>query len=405
MNIWLLHPFAGGPGLGRHWRPFWLADAWGRMGHRVVVVSAGFHHLHRQPRAPGPQRIEGVDFWFLETPHYGKGSLGRLLNNLSFGPQLKASSAAIAAQFGLPDIVIASSPHLFFVSAAHRLARSFGAKFWLEIRDLWPESIMALGMTPRWHPLMKVLGWKERSAYRSADRVICLLAGAEAHMRTRGLPAGRFTWIPNGVSDGEIQRALALDCLDHPLIDCINRIQREGRRVVLYAGGMGPPNAMEVIIDAAAELGKANAKIHFILIGSGTSRAELKQRAAGLGNVEFHDEVERSVVHGMLSASDCAVVSFHGNALYHYGISPNKLFDYCLFAPRIVIACDVKALAGLEDLVTSQCAPDDPAALAASLVSALNDPKRPLSDRVSIARRYSYSTLAARYLGKIGDLG
>ena len=86
MNIWLLHPFAGGPGLGRHWRPFWLADAWTRMGHRPLVVSAGFHHLHREPQAVGPQRIGNVDFWFLETPRYGDGSLGRLWNNLSFGP-------------------------------------------------------------------------------------------------------------------------------------------------------------------------------------------------------------------------------------------------------------------------------------------------------------------------------
>ena len=57
-------------------------------------------------------------------------------------------------------------------------------------------------------------------------------------------------------------------------------------------------------------------------------------------------------VHGMLHASDGAVVSFHKNALYDHGISPNKLFDYCLFAPRSVMACDQRALAGLEDLVT-----------------------------------------------------
>jgi len=398
MNIWLLHPFAGGPGLGRHWRPFWLADAWGKMGHSVVVVSAGFHHLHREPRAPGHQRIEGVDFWFLDTPRYGKGSVGRLWNNLSFGTGLKSKSGSIAKQFGAPDIVIASSPHLFFVGAAHAIARRFDAKFWVEVRDLWPESIVALGMTPAWHPLMKVLGWMERSAYRSADRVICLLAGAEPHMRARGLPAGRFTWIPNGVSEGEIQSALRMDHLEHPLIDRIEQMKRGGKRVVLYAGGMGPPNAMEVIIDAAAALGKSSSEIHFILIGSGTSRAELKQRAAGLANVEFHDEVERAVVHGMLNASDCAVVSFHRNALYHHGISPNKLFDYCLFAPRIVIACEDRALAGLEDLVTSRCAPDDPAALAACLVSALKDPERPQDDRLAVAREYSYSRLAARYL-------
>ncbi|AUC98336.1 hypothetical protein CWS35_31865 [Bradyrhizobium sp. SK17] len=398
MNIWLLHPFAGGPGLGRHYRPFWLADAWGKMGHRVVIVSAAFHHLHRQPRAPGPQRINDVDFWFLDTPRYGSGSLGRLRNNLSFGPAVSSAASAIAAQFGKPDLMIASSPHLFFISAAHRLARRFDARFWLEIRDLWPESIVALGMTPAWHPLTKVLGWKERAAYRAADRVICLLAGAEAHMRARGLAAGKFLWLPNGVSDDEIQNALTIESLAHPLIDRINVLKQQGRRVVLYAGGMGPPNAVEAILDAASILGNASPEIQFVMIGSGTSRAALKQRAATLANVEFHDEVERSVVHGMLHASDCAVVAFHKNTLYHHGISPNKLFDYCLFAPRSVIACEARALAGLEDLVTARCAPDDPNALAAALRVALEGPARQRDDRVAVARRYSYSALAARYL-------
>ncbi|NEU96193.1 glycosyltransferase family 4 protein [Bradyrhizobium uaiense] len=403
MNIWLLHPFAGGPGLGRHWRPFWLADAWGRMGHRVVVVSAGFHHLHREARAAGPQRINDVDFWFLDTPRYGSGSLGRLRNNLSFGPAVRSTANAIAAQFGKPDLMIASSPHLFFISAAHQIARHFDARFWLEVRDLWPESIVALGMTPAWHPLMKLLGWKERAAYRAADRVICLLAGAEAHMRARGLPAGKFLWVPNGVSDGEIQSALTIEKLDHPLIDRINLLKQQGVRVVLYAGGMGPPNAVEAILDAASILGEANSGIHFVMIGSGTSRVALKQRAAGLANVEFHDEVDRSIVHGMLHASDCAVVAFHKNALYHHGISPNKLFDYGLFAPRSVIACEERALVGLEDLVTARCAPDDPGALAASLRAALNGPVRSRAERVAIAQRYSYSTLATRYLAEPGD--
>jgi glycosyltransferase involved in cell wall biosynthesis len=364
----------------------------------VVVVSAGFHHLHREPRARGPQRIHDVEFWFLDTPRYGNGSLGRLWNNLSFGPRFRSDSAAIAKQFGAPDLVIASSPHLFFISAAHRVARRFGAKFWIEVRDLWPESIVALGMTPAWHPLMKMLGWKERSAYRAADRVVCLLAGAETHMRARGLPDGKFIWIPNGVSEGELQSALKIESLSHPLIERINLLKQQGRRVVLYAGGMGPPNAMEVIIDAAVVLGRTNPEIYFILIGSGTSRTELKQRAAGLSNFEFQDEVDRSIVHGMLHASDCAVVSFHKNALYHHGISPNKLFDYCLFAPRSVIACEDKALVGLEDLVTSRCEPDDPNVLARYLIAALHSPERPSGERISVARRYSYSALAARYL-------
>ena len=177
-------------------------------------------------------------------------------------------------------------------------------------------------------------------------------------------------------------------------------MREQGKRVVLYAGGMGPPNAMEVVVDAAAALAATNPEIHFVLIGSGISRAQLEQRAANLPNVEFQNEVERPIVHGMLRASDCAVVSFHKNALYHHGISPNKLFDYCLFAPRSVIACEQKALTGLEDLVTLRCEPDDPATLAQALIAALQGPERPLDQRIAATARFSYSELAARYLAE-----
>jgi glycosyltransferase involved in cell wall biosynthesis len=403
MNIWLLHPFAGGPaGLGRHWRPFWLADAWTRMGHRPLVVSAKFHHLHQEPQTAGPRRIGNVDFWFLETPRYGDGSLGRLWNNLSFGPRFGLNATRISEKFGKPDIIIASTPHLFFVSAAQRVARRFDAKFWVEVRDLWPESIIALGLVPAGHPLMKVIGWKERQAYRAADRVICLLAGAEAHMNSRGLPGGRFVWVPNGVSDQEIRSALEPQNISHPIIERIGRIRAHGKRVVLYAGAMGPPNAMEVVVDAAAALAATTPEIHFVLIGSGISRAQLEQRAANLPNVEFHNEVERPVVHAILGASDCAVVSFHKNALYDHGISPNKLFDYCLFAPRTVIACEQKALAGYEDLITLRCEPDEPLALAQALIATLQAPERDVAERTSIVRRFGYSRLAELYLDKVG---
>jgi glycosyltransferase involved in cell wall biosynthesis len=398
MNIWMLHPFAGGPDLGRHWRPFLLAEAWTRMGHRPVVVSAAFHHLHRTPQAAGPRRIGDVDFWFLETPRYSDGNLGRLRNNLAFGSRLRRDASAIAEQFGKPDLVIASTPHLFFIAAAKRVARRFDAKFWVEVRDLWPESIVGLGLVPAWHPLVKVIGWQERYAYRAADRVVSLLANAEAHMNSRGLAAGRFVWVANGVSDAEIRSAREPSKIVHPLVERISLLKAQGRKVILYAGAMGPPNSIDVIIDAAAALAKTNPEICFVLIGSGISRVQLEQRAANLPNVEFHDEVDRPIIHAMLCQSDCAVMALNGKPHYHHGISPNKLFDYFLFAPRTVMACEQKPLAGYEDLLTLRCAPDNPAALAETLVSGLRIPERPLDRRIAVIQRFSYSELAARYL-------
>lgn len=399
MNVWLLHPYAGGPGLGRHWRPFWLADAWARLGHRPVVVTAKFHHvLTSGAQTPGPQQIGGVDFWFLETPSYRGNGFGRLWNQISFGRRFRHDSVDIAERFGRPDVVIASTPHLFFVPAARQVARRFDAKFWIEIRDLWPESIVAAGLAPAWHPLVKVIGLQERYAYRAADRVVSLLPGAEAYMNSRGLAPGTFVWVPNGVSDGEMRSALEPQNIDHRAIERMKTMKAQGKRVVLYAGAMGPPNALENVIDAAAILSKTNPEICFLLIGAGVSRSQLEQRAANLPNVEFQDEVDRPIIHAMLRDADCAVMCLHENAHYDHGISPNKLFDYFLFGPRTVIACGAKALAGHEDLVTLRCEADNPALLAEALKSALRIPERPLDQRAAVIKRFGYSELAARYL-------
>lgn len=223
MNIWLLHPTAGGPELGRHWRPYWLADAWIRLGHRPIVICANSHHLMAgETRPPGPQRIGEVDYWFVKTWRYRNNSLGRLGNNVSFGFQFSLDARAISEQFGKPDLVIASTPHLFYVSTARRIAHRFKAKFWVEVRDLWPESITALGLAPAWHPIVKVIGWQARYAYRHADRLISLLGGAEAHMNSRGLPFGRFVWVPNGVSEAEIKSALEPQEVGHAIIRRMN---------------------------------------------------------------------------------------------------------------------------------------------------------------------------------------
>jgi hypothetical protein len=109
-------------------------------------------------------------------------------------------------------------------------------------------------------------------------------------------------------------------------------------------------------------------------------------------------KIERPIVHDILRASDCAVVSFDKNAQYDHGISPNQLFDYCLLAPPSVIACEQNVLTGLEDLATLRCTPDDPNLLAHESVSALSSPERPLSQRVAAIQQFGYSELAARYL-------
>jgi glycosyltransferase involved in cell wall biosynthesis len=402
MNIWILHPSAGGPGAGRHWRPYWLAEAWNRMGHRAIVVCATFHHLMQgEPKAPREARIGDVDYWFVKTPSYRGNGFGRLRNNFAYGRQVASDADALVRKFGGPDLIIASIPHLFHVPVARRIARRFGAEFWVEVRDLWPESIVALGVAARWHPLVLLIARQERGAYRNAERVISLLAGAEPHMQRRGLPSDRFLWIPNGVSEGEMRQAAQPPAIEHSALQRIADLRARGKQIVIHAGAMGPANAVEIILDAARRLAQANSRVHFILAGGGVDRERYQAGAGSLENLDFFGEVERPIAHGLLRASDCAVIAVHRNALYDYGISPNKLFDHCLFAPRSVIACDSKALAGLEGLAGGRCEPDDPDALVAALTAALAAPARPLDERIAALGKFSYVLLAERYLAGI----
>lgn len=393
MNIWLLHPYAGGPNLGRHRRPYCMAEAFNALGHRAIVVCARRHHLlHRIPTAAGLERIGEVDYWFVDTPPYEGNSLSRLHNMLSFGPRFAKDAAKLAALTGRPDIVIASSPHLFQMPAAYRVAKKFGAKFWVEVRDLWPESLVALGLSKRASPLVMWLALLERYALRRADTLLSLLANAEPHMRARGFK-GDFRWVPNGVSPPAITAPAAHDCLTR-----IDALKAAGKRVIAYTGAMGPPNALEGLIDCARLLAAPHPEIHFVLVGKGISLPELKARSAGLGNIDFIDEVPFAAVQGVLQRADCAVILFRGHPIYHMGISPNKLFEYALSAPRSLIACDAEALYGLESLVNTRCEPDKPEALAAAVVKTLNAPPRSENERDLMLAPFQYTRLAARCL-------
>jgi glycosyltransferase involved in cell wall biosynthesis len=411
MNIWYVQPTAGGPGLGRQWRAYWLAHYWQEAGHQVTVVTASFHHLmDGEPRGEGLQQIGGVRYWFAQVPRYTGNGLGRVLNMLALGPRLRRTAGRIAEAIGPPDVVIASSPHIFAVHHCMDLARRFQSQFWLEVRDVWPETLVALKQAHRFNPLVIWAAWVERRAYRRADRVISALAAAEPHMRNRGLLPGRFVWAPNGVSEQDVAAALGGGGVHaaHPLVARISALMNQGVYVVVYAGAMGPPQQLGQLLDAFALLQAQHAKAHLVLVGSGVSREELVRQAETLGlrNIDIAAPVPKPVVGEMLRACGAAVLSLRGNDLWRHGLSPNKLFEYCLYARTVIATVEAAALTGLEDLPILRTPPGEPAALAA-LVSHLSQLPRRAPDaeaRARALRRFRLRDVARQVLdGPRGD--
>lgn len=358
MKIWLVNHYAIPPSQAGITRHYAFARELQRRGHQVTVVAAGFDHVtRRETRLEAGEKwrleiVEGVPFLWVGTPPYEGNSPARVRNILSFAWSVGCRLAGQAVE--RPDLVVGSSPTLFAALAAERLAARWQLPFLLEVRDLWPESLVSLGKVPRWHPLVNALGRIETHLYRRAANIITLLPGAKDYIAGRGGDPGKIFWVPNGVD---------LDLFPPPTPP-----QHSGTFHILYAGTHGLANGLDSILDAAAILHKQGLgdRIRFRMIGDGPQKPRLIKRALDekIGNVEFLEPVPKKNIHKVLSVADAFIVTLRSAEVYRYGTSLNKIYDF-LAAGRPVVfgtpgGCDPVAESGAGLVVP----PEDPGAMA-----------------------------------------
>lgn len=337
MRILLVNHYAGSPAHGMEFRPYYLAREWVRAGHEVTIVAASHSHVRAvQPTVGGEPReefIDGIRYRWLPTPHYAGNGVGRLRNILSFLRQLRADAWRLTREFR-PDAVIASSTYPMDVWVARKLAKLAKAKLVYEVHDLWPLSLIELsGMSPR-HPFALMCGKAEADAYRDADVVVSMLPCVHQHMAARGLDLKRLRIVPNGFAPEEWQGASAP--LGETLAAHLDAERAAGRVIVGYAGSMGLPNALDVLLDAAARL--KDQPLSFVLVGGGHEATRLAERARaeGLANVCFFAPIPKAQIPTLLARFDIAYIGWQHTPIYRFGIAPNKLIDY-LMAGRAVL--------------------------------------------------------------------
>lgn len=404
MRILLINHYAGSPRHGMEFRPYYLAREWVRAGHEVMIVAASYSHVRAvQPEVPGhavEELIDGIRYRWLPTPHYAGNGMGRLRNILSFLRQLRADAWRLTRDFR-PDAVIASSTYPMDVWVARRLARLAKAKLVYEVHDLWPLSLIELsGMSPR-HPFALLCGKAEADAYRDADVVVSMLPCVHEHMASRGLDLKRLRIVPNGFAPEEWQGESAP--LGETLRTHLDAERAAGRTLVGYAGSMGLPNALDVLLDAAARL--RDEPISFVLVGSGHEAARLAERAQRdeLTKVRFLAPIPKAQIPTLLARFDIAYIGWQRTPIYRFGIAPNKLIDY-LMAGRAVLHSveagnDPVAEAGAGLTVV----PEDAGAVAQGLLklAALSPAEREAMGqrgRAFAMAHHAYPVLAARFI-------
>jgi glycosyltransferase involved in cell wall biosynthesis len=269
------------------------------------------------------------------------------------------------------DVVYATSPPLFVGAAGLALHRLKRAPFVFEVRDLWPESAVALGelSSPR---AIAWAGKLEELCYNRASRIVVVTEGIRQRLIQRGFPAGKLALLPNGANTDLFQPQPALGAqfrAEHSLpADAF---------VAIYAGIHGIAQGLETVLHAASLL-RNTPGVRFVLVGEGPVKPELQALAAQLrlDNLLMLPEQPRAAMPVILSAADAAIVPLRKLELFQ-GALPSKMFDAWACGLPLLLSIDGEARRTLEAAQGGlTIPPEDPGALADAIRALAAEPDR-----------------------------
>lgn len=336
------------------------ARVWAKDGHEVTVITGVPNH----PRGevfPGYQNRWFQEEWLdgvhvVRTWMYlwaNEGFARRTLNYLLFAVTAVLASLRVAR----PDVVVATSPQFFCGLAGAMVSWIKWRPFVLEIRDLWPDSIVQLG---RLEPgaIMRALAALESLLYRSARAIVVVTRAFEAHIRRLGIQEERIHLVYNGI---DVQRFQPRE----PDLELLERHGLKGRFTVAYVGTLGLAHGLTTLLETADRF-RDEPGFQFLLIGDGADRQALEARVAELSleSVHFLGLLPRDQIPSWLASIDVLLVMLRDLPVFETVI-PSKIFEYLAMERPVILAAkgEIRAMVAAEDAATI-IDPEDPEALA-----------------------------------------
>jgi len=331
-------------------RAYEMARNWVRLGHQVTMLAeipnhpAGIIFPAYRGKLVERSNLEGIDVirvWVKTSPI--KSLRNRMLFYLTF--MMNATLAGLLLARGRPerprgrrgyDLIYATSPPLFVGGAALALSYLRRIPLVFEVRDLWPESAVALGEISN----RRAIAWAtrlEEACYRRARAIVVVTQGIGDRILERGIPAEKVLFIPNGANVELFQfrpggRA---------------RIRAElglgDKFVVIYAGIHGVAQGLETVVEAARRLQERD-DIQFLLVGDGPRKKVVAALAAEytLPNLTLLPEQPRERIPDFLSAADVALIPLRDIPLFK-GSRPSKMFDAWACERPLLLSIDGEA--------------------------------------------------------------
>lgn len=371
---------------------------WAAAGHRVTVVTtapnfpAGKIFEGYRNRLWQRERIDGVEvirLWTYITAN--EGFLYRTLDYLSF-----MVSAICATPFlPRPDVIVSTSPQFFTPCAAYVVSRLKRRPWVFELRDLWPDSIVAVGAMKE-TLLIGALRRLEYFLYRKATRIVSVTQSFREVLSKNGIDLGKIEVVPNGADlkayrPGDRSETLA------------EKFGCKGKFVAAYVGTIGLAHGLRTLLDAAEQL-RERKDIAFILVGTGAEENALMAEAGrrSLDNVHFAGSVSKAEVRDYWRLCDVALVLLRDSPLFRH-VLPSKIFEAMSTERPIILGVRGESEAVLKEARAGiPIPPEDSRALSAAIVQLAADREQGLAmgkaGRRYVISRFNRDVLAQRML-------
>lgn len=342
-HVWIMNHYAGSMYFNNGGRHYYFAKYMRQAGYEPVIFCCNakhgspehFFNIHGLWQEHPAEEI-GVPWVFVKARTYTGNGKQRILNMVDFYLNVKKTAREYAAEHGKPDVIYASSVHPLTLVAGLRLAKHFGVECVCEVRDLWPESLMAYGVVGPHHPGVIALRRLEKWIYQKADSLIFTMEGGYDYIVEQGwekdVPRSKVFHINNGVDLETFNYNREHYQIEDPDLDDPDICK------VVYAGSVRRVNNLGLILDAAKAV--SNPRIKFLIWGGGDERPALERRLVDehIENVVFKGYVEKTYVPYIVSQADINLIHSGeaGVPLMRFGISLNKMFD-CFAAEKLTL--------------------------------------------------------------------
>lgn len=341
-NVWIWNHYATNTFKDQAGRHYWFAENLIKEGYNPTIFCASTVHNSNENIISGNKKFitdkkNDIPYVFVKTPLYNGNGIKRIINMFSFYKNLFAVSKEYAKLHGKPDVILASSVHPLTLVAGIKIAKKFGVPCICEVRDLWPESIVAYDKLERNSIIAKLLYIGEKWIYKKADSIIMTWEGGKDYIIDQGwgheINLDKVHHISNGVVLSTFDRnseEFTISDLD---------LENKKHKNIVYAGSIRKVNNLGILLDAAKLVcNQGKIDIRFLIYGSGDETEMLKQRCKdeNIDNVIFKGKVEKKYVPYILKKSYINILHNSSTSLDKYGQSQNKFFEY-LAAGRCIV--------------------------------------------------------------------